>query len=79
MNSIDPERKVADLLENHPESYGIFRKHGCPDLRKGFFSLMARIMSVRNAARIHRIPLEELTADMEAAISENNQQPTTNH
>lgn len=68
--SITPNRKVADLLDQHPKTYQVFRKYGCPDMRDGFFSLMARIMSVRNAARIHRIPLEDLLEDLETVISE---------
>lgn len=70
MDLIQPNRKVADLLEQHPQTYRVFRKYGCPDMRDGFFSLMARIMSIRNAARIHRIPQDELLKDLEEAISD---------
>lgn len=69
MNTIDPDRKVADLVEQHPQTWEVFRSYGCPDMRKGFFSLMARIMSIRNAARIHRIPLNELISDLKAVIA----------
>ncbi len=72
-SSITPSQKVAELLDRHPQTYQIFRKHGCPDMRDGFFSLMARIMSIRNAARIHQIPLDELLEELEAVISENQQ------
>lgn len=76
MSSIDPKQKVAALLEQNPKTYQVFQKYGCPDMRDGFFSLMARIMSVRNAARIHRIPLDEMIEDLEAVISD--PQPLTN-
>jgi hypothetical protein len=33
-------------------------------MRRGFFNVMARIMSVRNAARIHRLELEPLLEDL---------------
>ncbi len=69
MNSIDPDRKVADLVEQHPQTWEVFRSYGCPDMREGFFSLMARIMSIRNAARIHRIPLNELMRDLQDATT----------
>lgn len=69
MNSIDPDQKVADILKQYPQTYRIFSKYGCPDMRKGFFSYMARIMSIRNAARIHRISLDELLADLEESTS----------
>ncbi len=78
MNAIDPDTKVADLVAQHPHTWEVFKSHGCPDMRRGFFSLMARIMSIRNAARIHRIPLDELVADLEAAVSENRHQITDN-
>lgn len=70
MQFIDPDQKVADLIEARPQAFRVFQDHGCPDMREGFFSLMARIMSVRNAARIHRIPLDELTEDLRVAIEE---------
>lgn len=69
MNSIDPDQKVAEIVEQHPQTYRIFSKYGCPDMRKGFFSYMARIMSIRNAARIHRISLDELINDLQESIS----------
>lgn len=69
-DKIDPDRKVAQLIEEHPQTFKVFRKYGCPDMRDGFFSLMARIMSIRNAARIHRIPLENLLEDLEQTTAE---------
>lgn len=69
MNKVDPNKKVAYLLENHPQTYKVFRKYGCPDMRNGFFSYMARIMSIRNAARIHRIPIDKLVTDLEKTVS----------
>lgn len=67
MNAIDPDQKVADLVEQHPSPWEVFKSYGCPNMREGFFALMARIMSIRNAARIHRIPLDELLTDLEKA------------
>jgi hypothetical protein len=80
-SSITPNQKVAELLDRHPQTYQVFRKYGCPDMRDGFFSLMARIMSIRNAARIHRIPLDDLMKDLKKVISVNakNKQETNNH
>lgn len=70
MESIDPNQKVGELLEKYPETYPVFKKYGCPDMRNGFFALMARIMSIQNAARIHRISLDELLADLEMAVQQ---------
>lgn len=69
MDTVDPDQKVAEIIEHHPQTYSIFSKYGCPDMRDGFFSLMARIMSIRNAARIHRIELEDLLNDLEQEIN----------
>lgn len=69
MKQINPSQKVADVLKDHPHTVQVFLQHGCPDLRKGFFSLMARVMSVRNAARIHGISPEQLVADLETAVN----------
>ncbi|MDR8391891.1 DUF1858 domain-containing protein [Aliifodinibius sp. S!AR15-10] len=77
MNTIDSDQKVADLVEQHPQTWEVFKSYGCPDMRRGFFSLMARIMSIHNAARIHRIPLDELIEDLEVVISET--EPLTNN
>lgn len=77
MNSIDPGQKVARIVERYPDTYQVFQKYGCPDMREGFFSLMARIMSIRNAARIHRIPLDKLIKDLEAVIAD--VQPSINN
>lgn len=71
MEAIQPNQKVAEIIEESPESYRVFKKYGCPDMRDGFFSLMARIMSIRNAARIHRIPLDELMEDLKTVTSDN--------
>lgn len=71
MKAIDPDQKVADLVEQHPRTFQVFLSYGCPDMREGFFALMARIMSIHNAACIHRIPLDELLEDLEEVTSDN--------
>lgn len=69
MEEITPDTKVAHIVDSHPQAYRVFKKYGCPDMRQGFFSLMARIMSIRNAARIHQIPLDDLIEDLEEAVN----------
>ncbi|MEX0769395.1 MAG: DUF1858 domain-containing protein [Balneolaceae bacterium] len=68
MNQVYPKQKIADVLENHPQTYCVFREHECPDMRSGFFSYMAKMMSIRNAARIHRIPEDRLLSDLRESI-----------
>ncbi len=70
MQVIDPDWKVARVVEEHPQTWQVFSDYGCPDMRKGFFALMAKIMSIRNAARIHGIPLDDLMRDLEASIEQ---------
>lgn len=64
MGDITGDMKVADVLRRCPETVEVFLSRGCPDMRRGFFSLMARLMSVRNAARVHKIDLGPLLADL---------------
>jgi hypothetical protein len=64
MDEITGDMKVVDVLRSCPETVDVFLGRGCPDMRRGFFSVMARLMSVRNAARIHKIELGALLADL---------------
>lgn len=67
MNRIRPEMKVAEVIDRHPETVEIFFEYDCPDMRGGFFRMMASIMSVRAAAWMHGIPLEDLLRDLNEA------------
>ncbi len=64
MNQITGNMKVAEIIRNCPAAADVFLCRGCPDMRRGFFNLMARVMSVRNAARIHKIELGPLLDDL---------------
>lgn len=64
MEQITGDMKVAQVLQRWPGTVEVFLGCGCPDMRRGFFKLMARIMSVRNAARIHKIELTPLLEDL---------------
>ena len=67
MKSITADMKVAKVLQLCPEAVEVFLCRGCPDMRSGFFNMMAHLMSVKNAARIHRIDLEPLIEDLNKA------------
>ena len=67
MENITADLKVAEVIRRCPEAFEVFRSRGCPDMRRGFFGVMARIMSVRNAARIHRLELAPLLDDLNRA------------
>lgn len=70
MDRIEPQTKVADVVDRYPETVEVFLRHGCPDMRKGLFRMMSHIMTVRRAARVHGIPMEELIRDLNAAAAD---------
>ena len=75
MGPITEDWKVAEVVARHPETVDVFLRYGCPDMRAGLFSVMARLMSLRNAARVHRIPLAALVADLNRAVAEHAGRP----
>jgi hypothetical protein len=67
MDQITGDMKVAEVLRRYPAAADVFLGRGCPDMRRGLFNLMSRLMSVRNAARVHRIELGPLLEDLNRA------------
>jgi len=67
-HEITADMKVSEVVTKHPETIDVFLGKGCPDMRKGPVKLMARMMSVKGAARMHRIPIDQLIRDLNAAI-----------
>jgi hypothetical protein len=66
MEEITGDMKVAEVMRRCPDTVDVFLGRGCPDMRRGLFNFMARLMSVRNAARVHKIELGPLLADLNA-------------
>jgi len=64
MQDITGDMKVAEVLRRYPETAVVFLGRGCPDMRRGFFRFMSRLMSVRNAARMHKLDLRSLLAEL---------------
>lgn len=69
MQRINGEMKVWDVIQEFPETYGVFRQFGCPDIRKGTFAVSSHFMKVRLAARAHHIDLDQLLHDLNEVIS----------
>jgi hypothetical protein len=67
MPLITGDMKAAEVIRRWPTTIDVFLGRGCPDMRRGLFALMARIMSVSAAARMHRIELAPLLADLDKA------------
>ncbi len=65
---ITSEMRVWKVIQKYPQTFEVFRSHGCPDMRKGIFALSARIMKVKWAATAHKIPLDDLLRDLNAAV-----------
>ena len=69
MSKLSRNMTVAKIVKAHPETAAVFLKHGCPDMSRGFFSVMAKIMRVKWAARMHKIPIDELMIELEQATA----------
>jgi hypothetical protein len=61
VEAITADMKVADIVRRWPETAVVFRARGCHDLPT---SVMARIMTVRNAARMEGIVLAPLLEEL---------------
>lgn len=70
MDPITGDMKVAEVIRRWPATAPVFLGRGCPDMRAGFFSVMARLMSVRNAARMHRLELQPLLDELNRVARE---------
>jgi hypothetical protein len=66
---VAPDTKVWRVIDKYPYTFEVFRSHGCPDMRHGFYRLMAHLMSVERAAKMHRIGPDVLVADLNSAIA----------
>lgn len=64
MEGITGDMKVAEVIRRCPAAVEVFLARGCPDMRRGFFNVMARLMSVRSAARMHKLELAPLLEDL---------------
>jgi hypothetical protein len=71
---ISEDERVWNVLESYPETYEVFRRHGCPDMRKGIYRLSAHIMKVKWAAKMHKIPCDVLVHDLNDAVSARSEQ-----
>lgn len=69
MQAISESWKVAEIVDRWPQTVDVFHRYNCPDMQKGFFRMMSRLMSVKNAARVHRIPLDRLLADLNQVVA----------
>ena len=67
---VNGDMKVWDVLQQHPGTYSVFSRYGCPDMRTGVFAFSAHLMNLRWAARIQHIDLDRLLADLNLEIAQ---------
>lgn len=76
---INGDMKVWDVIQDYPETYGIFRQFGCPDIRTGMFAVSSHFMKLRAAAHAHDFDLDELLKSLNKAISREEEDRTSRH
>ena len=69
MEEITGDMKVADVIRRWPNTAQIFLSRGCQDTDVGW---VARIMTVRNAARKAGIDLASLLAELNRTAAREN-------
>jgi len=62
---ITGDMKIADVVRRWPETGDVFNRKGCQDIGPG----MARIMTVRNAARMEGVALAPLLDELNRVIA----------
>lgn len=71
MTMTDPihaDMPVWRIYQRHPQTLAVFFRYGCPDIRKGAFPLLMRVMKLRWAARMHGVRVEDMVRDLNAAV-----------
>ena len=76
---INGDMKVWDVIQDYPETYGVFRQFGCPDIRKGKFAVSSHFMKLRTAAHAHHIDLDELLKSLNKAVAREKEDRTGRH
>lgn len=77
---INGEMKIWDVIQEYPETYGIFRQFGYPDIRKGETAVTSHFMKLRAAAHAYHIDLDKLLESLNDAIARHDQGTcTTRH
>ena len=76
---IDADMRVWDVIQKYPETFSVFQRFGCPDMRKGLYALSAHVMKVRWAAKVHHIDLDLLLSDLNQVVSREEKKTDTLH
>jgi len=68
MQTITGDMKMADVIRHWPQTAQVFRARGCRDADAG---PLARLMTVRNVARMEGLDLALLLEDLNGAAESN--------
>lgn len=66
--AINEDMKVWDVIQDHPETYGVFRQYGCPDIHKSIFQVSSHFMKLRVLAHSQHINLDDLLRSLNKAV-----------
>lgn len=66
---INGDMKVWDVIQDHPETYGVFRQFGCPDIRKGMFEVTSHFIKLRAMAHAQHIDLDGLLRSLNEMVA----------
>lgn len=67
---INGDMKIWDVIQDHPETHGVFRQFGCPDIRKKTFAISSHFMKLSAAAQTYHIDLNELHKLLDKAVAD---------
>lgn len=76
---INGDMKVWDVIQDHPETYGVFRQYGCPDIHKGIFQVSSHFMKLRTMAHAQHINLDELLRSLNEAVTSYDKNMSASH
>ena len=64
---IHADMPVWEIYRRYPQTFDVFLRYGCPDIRRGAFPLVMRIIKLRWAARMHGVSVSDMVRDLNAA------------
>ena len=77
---ITGDMKLWDVIQDYPETYGVFRQFGCPDIRKGMFEVSSHFMKLHTLAHAYHIDLHKLLKSLNKAVAEGSEdRPASYH
>ena len=67
---VDAEMPVWEVYRRYPQTIDVFLGYGCPDIRRGAFPLLMRVVRLKWVARMHRVAVADLVRDLNDAAAD---------